>query len=188
MNEKQTQAQPAAIPVRYVRESIERRVLLITVQDQPGVLARVVGVFAGRGWNIADLTVARVTSAKYEDQKDGVSRITIIVETTNEQAEQMTNQLSRLIPVLEVEDLTTDPDKVEADVSLVKVLTDNPRLQTEIAHMAQVQYRAMSVRTRNDFIVLRFVGQEKAAKDFVAAIKHFGVNVETAHSGIVAIA
>lgn len=168
--------------------NIRRRVILVTVGNQPGALARVVGIFSGRGWNIDDLTVAEVTSAKYLDQNGGVSRMTIVVRTTDEQVEQMTKQIGRLVPVLEVQNLTDHPDKVEADVSLIKVLTEDPHLQTAIVQMAQVQFRAMSVRTRHDFVVLRFVGQEKAANDFVAAVQHYGVGVETVHSGIVAIA
>ena len=165
-----------------------RRVLSITVRNEPAVLSRIAGLFSGRGWNIESLTVAEVTSSMYSSERDGVSRITIVTNTHDERLMHVVQKIGGLIPVLDVQDLTDNPEKVEADISLVKVLTDNPHLQTEIALMAQVQFRALSVRTRAEYIVLRFPGQERAARDFVASVLRFGVKVETVHSGIVAIA
>ncbi len=165
-----------------------RRVMLITVVDEPGILARIVGLFSGRGWNIDDLTVARVTSAEFADVNGGVSRITIVTETSDEQNTHIVALIQKIVAVLQVKDVTDDPDKVEADVTFVKVLTSDVHLQTEIAVMADTQFRAMSIRTRPDFIVLRFVGQARASTDFVAAVMRFGVEVETVRSGIIAIA
>ncbi len=164
-----------------------RHILLVTVGNEPGVLARIVGLFAGRGWNIDDLAVSTVTSKKYGDS-GAISRITIVTHNTDDQNAHIITQIEKLPDVREVQDLTDDPDRCEADVTLVKVLTSNPHLQTQIAVMAQTQFRAMSIRTRSDFIVLRFVGQQTAGKEFVEAIERFLVDVETSRSGLVAIA
>lgn len=165
---------------------LRRRILSIIVQNEPGVLARVVDLFSGRGWNIDGLTVAAAFSAEFKD-KD-IARITIVTTVDNAHLSHVVAKIDNIVPVLAVKDITDDPDKVETDITLVKALTDNPELQTKISVMAQAQFRGMAIRTRATFVTLRFVGQQSAAADFVAAIRHFGVDVETAHSGPVAIA
>lgn len=174
--------------VSSVEEVVRRQVLLVTVNDESGVLARVVELMSGRGYNIDQLTVGRAVSSKFAEIEGGIARMTIVITCSDQKIEQIASQIGKLIPVLDVENLTDNPDRVEADITLVKALTDDPHLQTTIAMMAQSQFRGMSIRTKPGYIVLRFVGQERAATDFVGAINRFGVQVESVHSGIIAIA
>ena len=85
------------------------------VDNEPGVLARVIGLFSGRGYNIESLTVAEV------NQVDNVSRITIVTSGTPMIIEQIKNQLGRLVPVRKVRDLTIEGPHVERELALVKV-------------------------------------------------------------------
>src|SRR6056300_1153367 len=101
-------------------ETIERHVMAVIVDNEPGVLARVVGLFSGRGYNIESLTVATVS----EDET--VSRICLATSGTPMIIEQIKNQLVRLVPVREVNDLTEDGPHVEHEVALIKIRNTGP--------------------------------------------------------------
>lgn len=163
-----------------------RRVLSVLVDNEPGVLARIIGLFSGRGWNIDGLTVAPVLSSRYKERS--VSRMTIVTSASDDHLPHVVDKIRSLVPVLDVQDITHHEDRVEADITLAVAITCDPVVQTQISQMAWTQFRAMAIRTKPKFIVLRFVGQDRAAQDFVEAIRRFGVEVETAHSGPVAIA
>src|SRR5256885_14288505 len=94
---------------------VERHTMVVTVDNEPGVLARVIGLFAGRGYNIESLTVAEV------DHLDHTSRITIVTSGTAEVLEQIKHQLDRLIPVHKVIDLTEETPGIEREMALVRV-------------------------------------------------------------------
>src|ERR1700750_551490 len=93
----------------------ETHTLAILVQNEPGVLARVIGLFSGRGYNIESLTVAEV------DRKERLSRITVVTSATRMIIEQIKAQLSRLVPVHKVHDLTDEGPFVEREMALIKV-------------------------------------------------------------------
>lgn len=97
-------------------QAIERHTLTVLVDNEPGVLARVIGLFSGRGYNIESLTVAEVS------KKLNQSRMTIVVVGTPSVIDQVRNQLGRLVPVHNVKDLTEDGDHIERDLALVKVI------------------------------------------------------------------
>jgi acetolactate synthase-1/3 small subunit len=94
---------------------IERHTIAVLVDNEPGILARVVGLFSGRGYNIESLTVAEV------DPKNKLSRITVVTSGTRMIIEQIKAQLSRLVPVHAVRDLTDAGPHVERELALIKV-------------------------------------------------------------------
>ena len=96
-------------------DSIEKHTLAVLVANEPGVLARVIGLFSGRGFNIESLTVAEV------DQQGHTSRITIVTTGTPQVIEQIKAQLGRIVPVYDVHDLTVEGTSVERELSLFKV-------------------------------------------------------------------
>ena len=95
--------------------NIERHTIAVLVDNEAGVLARVIGLFSGRGYNIESLTVAEV------DQAEHTSRITIVTRGTPMVIEQIKAQLDRLVPVHKVVDLTVETRAVEREMALVKV-------------------------------------------------------------------
>ena len=97
-------------------DKISSHTMAVLVDNEPGVLARVIGLFSGRGYNIESLTVAVV------DQKAALSRITVVTSGTPMVIEQIKAQLSRLVPVHKVTDLTVAGPHVERELALVKVV------------------------------------------------------------------
>ena len=93
----------------------ERHTLAVIVANEPGVLARVIGLFSGRGYNIESLTVAEV------DHEGNMSRITIVTTGTPQIIEQIKAQLGRIVPVYDVHDLTVEGPSVERELSMFKV-------------------------------------------------------------------
>ena len=106
-------APPATAPADA--NAVNRAIVAILVDNEPGVLARVVGLFSGRGYNIESLTVAEVNRA------DNLSRITIVTSGTAMIIEQIKAQLARLVPVHTVRDLTAEGPHVERELALIKV-------------------------------------------------------------------
>src|SRR5688572_29587979 len=96
-------------------DNVERHTIAVLVDNEPGILARVVGLFSGRGYNIESLTVAEV------DRAEHLSRITIVTLGTPMIIEQIKAQLSRLVPVHKVHDLTEEGPHVERELALIKV-------------------------------------------------------------------
>ena len=96
-------------------DEIQRHTLAVIVENEPGVLARVIGLFSGRGYNIDSLTVAEV------DHTGHLSRITIVTSGTPHIIDQIEAQLGRIVSVREVQDLTTTGRPVERELGLLKV-------------------------------------------------------------------
>ena len=97
----------------------KRHILTVLVDNEPGVLARVIGMFSGRGYNIDSLNVAEVSDQKH------LSRITIVTHGTNEVLEQIQSQLLNIVPVHSVTNLQTEGSAVEAEVALVNLYIDD---------------------------------------------------------------
>ena len=102
-------------------KSINRHTISVLVENEPGVLARVVGLFSGRGYNIESLTVAETS------QEKGLSRITVVTAGTPMVIEQIKAQLNRLVPVYKVSDLTLEGPHVERELALVKVIASGEK-------------------------------------------------------------
>ena len=104
-----------------VPEGIERHTMAVLVDNEPGVLARVIGLFSGRGYNIESLTVAQV------ETEENLSRITVVTSGTPMVIEQIKNQLGRLVPVRKVHDLTAEGAHIERDHALIKVVNSGEK-------------------------------------------------------------
>lgn len=159
-------------------EAAERHTLSVTVANEPGILARIAGMFAGRGYNIESLTVAEVT----EDET--VSRITIVTKASPAMMEQIIAQLDRLPPVHRVHDLTAEGPHVERELALVKVKgTGDHRI--EALRLAEV-YRARVVDATISSFVFEVTGGTDKVDKFLELMREVGL-VEVARTGVAAI-
>jgi acetolactate synthase-1/3 small subunit len=158
---------------------IERHTIAVLVDNEPGILARVVGLFSGRGYNIDSLTVAEV------DRGNALSRITVVTSGTRMIIEQIKAQLSRLVPVRKVHDLTDEGPCVERELALIKVAgTGEPRIES--LRLADV-FRARVVDSTTGSFVFELTGGAEKVNAFIALIEPLGL-VEVSRTGAVAIA
>ena len=160
------------------QEASERHTLAVIVDNEPGILARIAGLFTARGYNIESLTVSEITDDR------AVSRITIVTSASAHVMEQIIAQLERLVPVHKVTDLTALGPHVERELALVKVAgTGDHRI--EALRLGEV-YRARVVdATISSFVFEVSVGTDKIDK-FVELMREVGL-IEVARTGIVAI-
>ena len=160
-------------------ETSERHTLAVIVDNEPGILARIAGLFTARGYNIESLTVTDITA------DDLVSRITIVTSASAHVMEQIIAQLERLVPVHKVTDLTALGAHVERELALVKVAgTGEHRI--EALRLADV-YRARVVDATISSFVFEVTGGSEKIDKFVELMREVGL-VEVARTGIVAIA
>jgi acetolactate synthase-1/3 small subunit len=161
------------------QETIERHTLSIIVDNEPGILARIAGLFTARGYNIESLTVTDIS------EDDLVSRITIVTSASAHVMEQIIAQLERLVPVHKVLDLTVLGPHVERELALVKVAgTGDSRI--EALRLADV-YRARVIDATIGSFVFEVTGGSEKIDTFVNLMREVGL-VEVARTGIVAIA
>lgn len=159
-------------------EAIERHTLAVIVDNEPGILARIAGLFTARGYNISSLTVSEISD------DDLISRITIVTFASAPVMEQIIAQLERLVPVHKVVDLTTKGEHVERELALVKVVgTGDHRI--EALRLAEV-YRARVVDATISSFVFEVTGTIDKIDKFVELMREVGL-VEVARTGIVAI-
>ncbi len=157
----------------------ERHTLAVIVDNEPGILARIAGLFTARGYNIESLTVSEITADK------SVSRITIVTSASPHVLEQIVAQLDRLVPVHTVRDLTAEGAHVERELALVKVQgTGDHRI--EALRLADV-YRARVVDATTSSFVFEVTGGTEKIDTFVSLMSEVGL-IEVARTGIVAIA
>ena len=161
------------------QEPESRHTLSVLVDNEPGVLARVIGLFSGRGYNIESLTVAAVEETRQ------LSRITVVTTGTAMIIEQIIAQLDRLVPVHKVVDLTAIGAFVERELALVKV-AGKGEARIESLRLAEI-FRARSVDTTASSFVFEITGSSQKIDAFVELMKPLGL-VDTARTGIVAIA
>lgn len=150
----------------------------VIVDNEPGVLARVIGLFSGRGYNIESLTVAETRHRK------GLSRITIVTSGTAMIIEQIKAQLNRLVPVHSVSDLTIEGPSVERELALVKVVGSGEK-RVEGLRIADI-FRARVVDATNDSFVFEIVGDTGKLDAFIELMKPLGL-VDISRTGVVAI-
>lgn len=158
--------------------SIQRHTISVLVENEAGVLARVIGLFSGRGYNIESLTVAEVNA------KENLSRITIVTSGTPMIIEQIKNQLNRLVPIHKVCDLTTNGPSLERELALVKVAGVGPE-RVEALRIADV-FRARVVDSSINSFVFEIVGSSEKLNAFFNVMQPLGL-VEVARAGVVAI-
>jgi acetolactate synthase I/III small subunit len=158
---------------------VETHTLSILVDNEAGVLARVIGLFSSRGYNIDSLTVAEVNDAQ------DISRITIVTSGPPNVIDQIHAQLERLVPVHSVRDLTVEGPHVERELALIKVQGTGEK-RIEALRLAEV-YRARVVDSTTQSFVFELTGSSAKVNSFVALMADVGL-AEVARTGIVAIA
>jgi len=151
-------------------------VLSLLVEDKPGLLTRVAGLFARRGFNIRSLAVGTT-------EVEGLSRITVVVEVEGLPLEQITKQLNKLINVLKIVEL--DPSSsVQREHLLVKVRVDNST-RSQILEAANL-FRARVVDVATDALVIEVTGDTAKVEALLRVLEPYGVK-EIAQSGLLAI-
>ena len=157
----------------------EKHTLAVLCENEPGVLARVIGLFSGRGYNIESLTVAEV------DHTGHLSRITIVTTGTPQVIEQIKAQLGRIVPVHEVHDLTVESVSVERELALFKV-TGTGEKRVEALRMADI-YRANVVDSTLESFIFEITGPTTKIDAFAELMRPLGLK-EIARTGVAALA
>ena len=163
----------------HIKEELRgRHTLAVIVDNEPGILARIAGLFTARGYNIESLTVSEITDDR------AVSRITIVTSASEHVMEQIIAQLDRLVPVHSVTDLTILGPHVERELALVKVAGVGDH-RIEALRLAEV-YRAHVVDATIGSFVFEVTGGTGKIDKFVELMREVGL-VEVARTGVVAI-
>jgi acetolactate synthase-1/3 small subunit len=158
---------------------IERHTISVLVDNEPGILARVVGLFSGRGYNIESLTVAEVNAAEH------LSRITLVTSGTPAIIEQIKAQLGRLVPVHKVSDLTVEGPSLERELALIKVRGTGEK-RVESLRIADI-FRARVVDSTIESFVFEMTGSSDKLNAFINLMQPLGL-VDVSRTGVVAIA
>lgn len=156
----------------------KRHILSVLVDNEFGILARVVGLFSGRGYNIESLTVAEV------DAQDKISRITVVTTGQDMVVRQIMAQLERLVPVHAVHDLTVECKFVERELALVKVRGEGEH-RVEALRIADI-FRARVVDATTQSFVFEITGSSDKIDTFVNLMRPLGL-INIARTGVVAI-
>ncbi|HHT46619.1 MAG TPA: acetolactate synthase small subunit [Firmicutes bacterium] len=142
-----------------------KRILAILVEDRPGVLTRVSGLFSRRGYNIKNIAVGPT-------MEPGISRMTVTVEADPLTVEQIVKQLNKLVNVLKVNDLT-DETSVERELMLIKVKAE-PGRRSEIQQVAAT-FRAKIIDISPDSMIIEVTGEEQKLQAFLLMMQEFGI-------------
>jgi acetolactate synthase-1/3 small subunit len=163
----------------HLSDTVETHTLAILVQNEAGVLARVIGLFSGRGYNIESLTVAEV------DHEGHRSRITIVTSGTPQVIQQIRMQLERMVPVHEVSDLTVEGPFVSRELALIKVIARGEH-RVEALRIAEI-FRANVVDSTLESFVFEITGTPEKVDAFTELMRPLG-EVRLARTGVAAIA
>jgi acetolactate synthase I/III small subunit len=159
-------------------DRIEKHTIAVLVDNEPGVLARVIGLFSGRGYNIESLTVAEV------EHDSHVSRITLVTSGTRMIVEQIKAQLDRLVPVHKVSDLTDEGPFVERELALVKVAGVGEK-RLEALRLASI-YKAEVVDATLQSFIFELTGTPDELDGFISLMRELGL-VEANRTGSAAM-
>ena len=157
---------------------VEKHTIAVLVENEPGVLARVIGLFSGRGYNIESLTVAEV------DHTGHLSRITIVTAGTPQVIEQIKAQLGRIVPVHEVHDLTVEGASVERELAMLKVVGEGEK-RVEALRLADI-FRANVVDSTLSSFVFEITGAPDKIDAFADLMRPLGL-AEIARTGVAAL-
>tara|TARA_Y100001970_G_scaffold293531_1_gene441003 strand:+ start:3414 stop:3956 length:543 start_codon:yes stop_codon:yes gene_type:complete len=155
-----------------------RHILTVLVDNEPGVLAKVIGMFSGRGYNIESLNVAEVSNDEH------ISRITIVTQGTEEVVSQIEKQLLRIVPVHSVTNLDQEGSSVEAEVALVYIYV-NESNKKNVYQICDF-YRARKIENENNSIIFEIAGASERINSFIKEISQI-TKIEIVRSGPVAI-
>ncbi|MEY4390763.1 MAG: hypothetical protein RLZZ400_506 [Actinomycetota bacterium] len=154
---------------------MSKHVLSLLVEDKPGLLTRVAGLFARRGFNIESLAVGT-------SELEGLSRITVVVSVEGAPLEQVTKQLNKLINVIKIVEL--EPDSVQRDHMLIKVKTD-ATTRSQVLE-AVTLFRARVIDVVSDAVIIEVTGDTSKCAAFIKILEPFGIK-EMVQSGVLAM-
>ena len=160
------------------KDAASSHTISVLVDNEPGILARVVGLFSGRGYNIESLTVAET------DPTQNLSRITIVTAGTPMVIEQIKAQLDRLVPVHKVHDLTMEGPHIERELALIKVRGTGEK-RVEALRLADV-FRAKVIDAKTDSFVFEITGNSDKVDTFINLMSALGL-VDVGRTGVVAM-
>ncbi|HKH80161.1 MAG TPA: acetolactate synthase small subunit [Methylovirgula sp.] len=160
------------------KSNVETHTLSVLVDNEPGVLARVVGLFSGRGYNIESLTVAEVAHAEH------LSRITIVTSGPPEAIEQVGHQLERLVPIHTVTDLTLRGNSIERELAMIKVSGTGAN-RDEALRLADA-FRARVIDATIESFVFELTGAVSKIDQFIELMRPIGL-VEVSRTGVAAM-
>jgi acetolactate synthase I/III small subunit len=160
------------------KSNVEVHTLSVLVDNEPGVLARVVGLFSGRGYNIESLTVAEVAHAEH------LSRITIVTSGPPEAIEQIGHQLERLVPIHKVTDLTLRGNAVERELAMIKVVGKGTD-RDEALRLAEA-FRARVIDASMESFVFELTGAVGKIDQFIDLMRPIGL-IEVSRTGVAAM-
>ena len=180
LNIKKGSTSHSAYDLRSALSEVEEsHTLAVIVENEPGVLARVIGLFSGRGYNIDSLTVAETDHAGHR------SRITIVTRGTPEVIVQIKAQLGRIVPVHEVHDLTTEGPSVERELGLFKVSGTGDH-RVEALRIAEI-FRANVVDSTLQSFIFEITGTPEKLDAFAELMRPLGLS-DQARTGVAALA
>jgi acetolactate synthase-1/3 small subunit len=159
-------------------QAIATHTISVLVDNEAGVLARVIGLFSGRGYNIESLTVAEI------DQTDHMSRITIVTNGTPQVIEQIKAQLGRLVPVHRVVDLTVECESVERELALVKVAGKGDA-RVEALRLSEA-FRARVIDATPESFIFEITGNSEKIDAFIDLMTPLGLQ-EASRTGVAAL-
>jgi len=161
-----------------MEQPVESRTLAVMVDNEPGVLARVVGMFSARGYNIGSLTVAETDKAAH------VSRITIVTSGQPIILDQIKAQLERIVSVRQVIDVTMDPAGVERELALVKVRSTGAD-RIEALRVSDI-FRAKVIDTTLESFIFELTGASSKIDAFIDLMRPLGLT-EISRTGVLSI-
>ena len=160
-------------------DNVKKNTVSVLVDNEPGVLARVIGLISGRGYNIDSLTVAEVDAEKH------ISRITIVTPGSEETVNKLISQLEKLVPVSSAANVTFEKKGIEREMALVKILSTGEK-RVESMRLSEV-FRAKIIDTTHDSFVFELNGSPHKIDAFINLMKPLGLS-EVSRTGVVAIA
>lgn len=159
---------------------VERHILSVLVDNEPGVLARVIGLFSGRGYNIESLTVAEVS------KKLNQSRMTIVAIGTPSVIDQIRKQLTRLVSIHKVTDLTEEGPNIERDLTLIKVIGTGEK-RSEAMRIAE-DFSARVVDSTDESFIFEIIDSPDRIDDFLELMAPLGlVNISRTGSAAISL-
>ncbi len=158
-------------------EANETHILVVLVEDRPGVMQRVSGLFRKRNFNIDSITVGH-------SEKEGISRITLTVAGDESILEQVTKQLNKLIEVVKITKLESE-NSVTRELALIKIKVKNETARADIVQYTNI-FRGKIVDVRKDSMIVEITGDRAKLNAFIESVDSFGV-VELAKTGVTAM-
>ena len=157
--------------------TFEYHVISTLVEDKPGVLQKVAGLFNRRGFNIDSITVG-------ESEVDGLSRMVISVHADKKGLEQVTKQLNKLVDVIKIKDITKNA--VKRELCLVKVNVPNEKARAEIMQYSNI-FRAKILDVTEETLIIELTGDKKKIDAFISLLKGYGIK-KISRTGLTAMA